>query len=501
MTEKRGLAMGVLIFASFMDLLDATIVNVALPSIQDDLHASGAQLEWIVGGYLLAFAVLMITGGRLGDIVGRRRMFVIGVVGFTVGSLLACLAPTIGVLLVARVVQGGFAAMMVPQMLSSLQALYSPRERAPMLGVVGAVSGLSAVIGPVLGGWLVSSDAFGIGWRSIFLINLPVGVVLVALALRWVPDTRSEHPLRLDPLGLALATTGLFGVVFALIEGRQQDWAPWIWAVGAGGLAVLAAFVVQQVRRERTTGSALLPMRLFTDRGFSAGLVTQGAFQGSLAGFALVLTVYVQTGLGWSAIHAGMTLLPFSLGAFVGTAISVPLGMKLGKVVMVVGAAAAVRGDRVGAGHGARPGRRALHVGPGAGAGRVRDRARAARRAAGRRRAGHRPHERGRCRVRHLRDGPAGRSGARRRGDRHGVLRCRRHVVRRGDRCAPLSSPPAGSPRSGTPSPRSRACSCPRAPRCTRTRRPSSASWPGPRPRTRTTPSPPDRHHERRVVI
>jgi predicted MFS family arabinose efflux permease len=242
-------------------------------------------------------------------------------------------------LLVARVVQGGFAAMMVPQMLSSLQALYSPRERAAMLGVVGAVSGLSAVIGPVLGGWLVSSDAFGMGWRSIFLINLPIGVVLVALALRSVPDTRSEHPLRLDPLGLVLATTGVLGVVYALVEGRQQDWATWIWALGATGLVVLAAFVVQQVRRERSTGSALLPMRLFADRGFSAGLVTQGAFQGSVAGFALTLTVYVQTGLGWSAIHAGMTLLPFSLGAFVGTGISVPLGMKLGKVVMVTGAA------------------------------------------------------------------------------------------------------------------------------------------------------------------
>jgi EmrB/QacA subfamily drug resistance transporter len=339
MTKKRGLAMGVLIFASFMDLLDATIVNVALPSIRNDLHADGAQLEWTVGGYLLAFAVLMITGGRLGDIFGRKRLFVAGVVGFTAGSLLACVAPTIGVLLVGRVVQGGFAAMMVPQMLSSLQALYTPRERAGMLGVVGAVSGLSAVIGPVLGGWLVSSDAFGMGWRSIFLINLPVGVVLVMLALRWVPDTRSEHPLRLDPLGLVLATGGLLGVVYALVEGRQQDWAAWIWMVGAAGLAVLAAFVVQQVRRERLTGSALLPMRLFGDRGFSAGLVTQGAFQGSLAGFALVLTVYVQTGLGWSAIHAGLTLLPFSLGAFVGTGVSVPLGMKLGKVVMVAGAA------------------------------------------------------------------------------------------------------------------------------------------------------------------
>jgi EmrB/QacA subfamily drug resistance transporter len=338
MNNRRGLAMGVLIFASFMDLMDATIVNVALPSISAELGASGAQLEWVVGSYLLAFAALMITGGRLGDMVGRRRVFVLGVIGFTAGSALACLAPTIGVLLAARVAQGAGAAMMVPQVLSSLQALYAPRERAPMYGTIGAVSGLSAVIGPVLGGWLVTSDAFGIGWRSIFLINLPIGLVLVVLAFRWVPETRSEHPLRLDPLGLTLSTLGLLGIVYALVEGRQQDWAWWIWAVAAAGVVLLAAFVLQQRRRERRAGSALLPMRLFSDRGFSAGLVTQGTFQGSLAGFALALTIYVQTGLGWSAIHAGLTLLPFSLGAFVGTGISVPLGTKLGKVVMVTGA-------------------------------------------------------------------------------------------------------------------------------------------------------------------
>ena len=338
MTHERGLAMGVLIFAAFMDLLDATIVNVALPSIQNDLDATGAQLEWVVGGYLLAFAVLMITGGRLGDILGRRRMFLTGVIGFTAGSLLACVAPSIGVLLVARVLQGGFAAMMVPQLLSTLQALYSARDRAAMLGVVGAVSGLSAVIGPVLGGWLVSADAFGIGWRSIFLINLPLGVLVVVAALRWVPETKSERSLRLDPVGLALSTAGLLGLVYALIEGRQQHWGGWIWAVGCVGLILLAAFAVQQVLRERVTRSALLPMRLFSDRGFSAGLVTQGAFQGSLAGFAFALTVYVQVGLGWSAFHAGLTLLPFSVGAFLGTSISVPLGTKLGKIVMVVGA-------------------------------------------------------------------------------------------------------------------------------------------------------------------
>src|SRR5689334_12054484 len=144
MTEKRGLAMGVLIFASFMDLLDATIVNVALPSIRDDLGANGAQLEWVVGGYLLAFAVLMITGGRLGDIFGRRQLFVVGVVGFTAASALACFAPTIGVLIGARLAQGGLAAMMVPQVLSSVQALYAPRERPAIYGVIGAVSGTSA---------------------------------------------------------------------------------------------------------------------------------------------------------------------------------------------------------------------------------------------------------------------------------------------------------------------------------------------------------------------
>jgi Na+/melibiose symporter-like transporter len=207
-----------------------------------------------------------------------------------------------------------------------------------MYGVIGAVSGLSAVIGPLLGGWLVTSHAFGIGWRSIFLINLPVGLALVVLAYRCVPETRSQHPARLDPVGLALSTLGLLGVVYALVEGRQQDWAWWIWAVGAAGAALLVAFVVQQRRRERRTGSALLPMRLFSDRGFSAGLVTQGTFQGSLAGFALVFTIYLQTGLGWSAMHAGLTMLPFSLGAFVGTAVSVPLGTRLGKVVMVTGA-------------------------------------------------------------------------------------------------------------------------------------------------------------------
>ena len=337
-TSRRGLATGILIVAAFMDLVDVTIVNVALPSIRTDLHATSAHLEWVLSGYTLAFAVLLITGGRLGDNLGRRTMFLVGVAGFTAASLAACLAGSGEALLLIRVVQGAFAAMMVPQMLSTIQVLYAPRERAAVLGIVGAVSGTAAVIGPVLGGWLVTHDAFGIGWRSIFLINVPVGVVLFALALKFVPNTRSARAQRIDIPGVLLATLGMLLLVFPLIQGQSRGWPTWTWAMLAGSAVAVAAFVVNQRATERRTGSALLPMHLFANRGFSAGLVTQAVFQGSLAGFSLATIVYVQAGLGFSAFDAGLMLLPFSLGAFVGTGVSVPLGLKIGKAVCLAGA-------------------------------------------------------------------------------------------------------------------------------------------------------------------
>jgi predicted MFS family arabinose efflux permease len=194
------------------------------------------------------------------------------------------------------------------------------------------------VIGPLLGGWLVTADIHGLGWRSVFLINVPIGVVIVAAALRWVPNTTSDRPLRLDLPGVGLVTAGLFLLTFPLVEGRQQGWPAWIWAMFAGAAVVLAAFVMHQRGRERRDGSSLLPMHLFANRGYSAGLVTQSVFQGSMVGFFLIVTIYVQTGLGFTAIHAGVTFVPFSLGAFIGTGVSVPLGVRLGKLVMFVGA-------------------------------------------------------------------------------------------------------------------------------------------------------------------
>ncbi|MFE3557301.1 MFS transporter [Streptomyces sp. NPDC059193] len=336
--RRRALAMLVLIFASFMDLLDTTIVNVGLPAIQQDIHASPGHLEWVVGGYTLAFAIVLITGGRLGDIIGRKTMFLAGVAGFTAASLAACLAQNGDILVTARVVQGAFAALMVPQVLASVQALYKPKERAAILGVIGAVSGMAAVAGPLLGGWLVSANAFGIGWRSIFVINIPIGVLLMAAAVKWVPNTRSAHPLRLDIPGLLLVCAGLFLLVFPLVEGREAGWPAWIWAMLSASPLILTLFVVNQKRRMRRDGSPLAPMHLFAKRGFTSGSIVQMCFSGALAGFFLILALYLQLGLHFSAMASGLTLLPFTAGAFLGSGVSAPLAAKAGKPLVIAGA-------------------------------------------------------------------------------------------------------------------------------------------------------------------
>jgi EmrB/QacA subfamily drug resistance transporter len=336
-TPRRGLAIGILLFASFMDLLDVTIVQVALPSIGADLGASEAQLEWIVSGYLLAFAVALITGGRLGDLYGRRRVFLVGIAGFTLASAAAAAAWSGDVLVVTRIAQGLFAALMVPQLLASVQALFTPRERAPMYGLIGGVAGIAAVAGPVLGGWLVDADLWGLGWRSVFLINVPVGIVIFALAARFVPETRSARPMRLDLAGVALLSAIVLAFMVPLVEGRSLGWPAWLWIPVGAGVLLLGAFVVHSRRRMRGDGSALLPMPLFGDRGFSAGIVTQAAFQGALNAFTLPFIIYLQIGLGFDALTAGLNLLAFSLGALVGTGAVIPLVAKVGKYLVTTG--------------------------------------------------------------------------------------------------------------------------------------------------------------------
>jgi EmrB/QacA subfamily drug resistance transporter len=336
--RNRYWAVGILLLASFMDLLDATIVTVALPSIQKDLGATSAQLEWIIAGYTLAFAALLITSGRLGDIFGRKRIFIIGVIGFTLASLVSSTAATGDILVVSRVLQGAFAGVMVPQVLSIIQAMFAPKERAPIFGLTGAISGLAAVAAPLLGGALITGDLWGLGWRSIFLVNVPIGIALLIGALVAIPESKSAHPLRLDVPGVLLAMLGVLLVVYPLVEGRQLGWPAWIWALLVAAPIVFALFIWLQGRKLRAAKSPLVPTALFRSRGFSAGVITQATFQAGVGSFALALIVYLQVGLHFTALDSGLAILPYSVGAIVGTGVSIPLGAKLGKYLVALGA-------------------------------------------------------------------------------------------------------------------------------------------------------------------
>lgn len=340
----RSIAVVVLIFAAFMDLLDTTIVNVALPSIEKDLGASAAQLEWIVSGYVLSFAVLLITGGRLGDIFGRKRLFLIGVTGFTLASA-SCAGATSGdMLVISRLVQGAFGAMMIPQVLSIIQVLYKPKERAGVFGALGAISGLAAVAGPLIGGLLVTQNAFDLGWRSVFIINVPVGILLFVAAAICIPESRAARRVSLDIPGVILITATMFLIVYGLIEGRALDWPVGIWVMLAAAPVLLAVFIWYQARRDRSSGSALVPPSLFSSRGYSAGVLTSFSFSASIGGFFLILVLYLQIGLGFSAIDAALATLPFSIGALFGSGVAVPLGPRLGKSLILVGALAQIGG-------------------------------------------------------------------------------------------------------------------------------------------------------------
>ena len=335
--RSRGVATTVLMVATFMDLMDSTITNVALPTIGKNLGATPEQLEWTVAGYVIAFATLLITGGRLGDIFGHRRIFVIGIVGFTLASLGAALSQTGDLLVAARVLQGGFAGIMMPQVLSSVQVMFAPEERAPVLGIIGALSSLGAVGGLILGGWLVTADLLGMGWRSIFLVNVPIGVVLVVAALLFVPRSRSEHPLRPDLVGVLLGGVGVFLVVFPLTDGRAAGWAWWIWAMLTMSPFVIVAFVWQQGRMLKAHKAPLLPLPLFHDRGFASGQLVQVLSSIGNGGYVLILLYYVQSALGFTALAAGLTLLPFALGSMAAAPLAILATKRIGKWAVLLG--------------------------------------------------------------------------------------------------------------------------------------------------------------------
>lgn len=238
----RWLVLVAVLVADVMDLLDSTVVGIAAPSIQRDLGGDSTVIQWVSAGYTLAFAVGLITGGRLGDRYGRRRMFLLGLAGFVAMSVLCGLAVSPGMLITARVLQGLFGAVLIPQGFSLLKSTFPPEEVGATFAFFGPVLALSAVGGPILAGALIDADIAGTGWRAIFLINVPVGLACLALAAAVLPESRAGDGVRLDPIGALLVTSGLLMLVFPLVQGRELGWPAWTLWLMAGSVPVLAGF-------------------------------------------------------------------------------------------------------------------------------------------------------------------------------------------------------------------------------------------------------------------
>ncbi|WP_242614265.1 MFS transporter [Actinomadura roseirufa] len=303
----RWAALVTLLVAEAMNLLDATIVQVAAPVVQRDLGGGEAAIQWFSAAYTLPFAVLLITGGRLGDRFGRRRVFTAGTAGFALASLACALAPGAGTLTGARAVQGAAAALIIPQTIGLIRAMFDGPELAKAFGWIGPVMGLSAVCGPILGSVLADT----VSWRAAFLVNVPLAVVVLA-TVPFLREDRAPSPPGMDPVGTALAVAGTALVVYPLIQGESAGWPLWTWTAMAAGLAVLALFGLHQ-RRAAVRGRApLVEPSLFADRGFPAALATSTLFFAVMNGLMVVIVLQVQLGLGRDVLTAGLTLLPWS---------------------------------------------------------------------------------------------------------------------------------------------------------------------------------------------
>ncbi|MFD0581713.1 MFS transporter [Dactylosporangium darangshiense] len=339
----RWAVLAVVLAAEVMDLLDATIIAIAGPSVRADLGGGTAFLQWLAAGYTLAFAVGLVTGGRLGDIFGRRRMFLAGAAGFTLMSLLCAVAPGPAWLVACRVLQGLCGAVLIPQGLGLIKAAFPPDKLGSAFGAFGPVMGLSAVCGPILAGVLVDADLFGTGWRMIFLINLPVGLAALAGAALVLPRAAErDRALRLDLPGTALLGGALLLLVFPLVQGRELGWPWWCWAAMAASAPALWAFQRYERGRVRAGRSPLVEPSLLAKRRFNAGLLVGLIFFAGLMGLTLIISVYLQSGLGYSPLRAGLAQSPWAFGTAVGAVAAQVLGARFGGRRLLVAGTAVV---------------------------------------------------------------------------------------------------------------------------------------------------------------
>ncbi|MCX4748052.1 MFS transporter [Kitasatospora sp. NBC_01287] len=330
----RGL-LPVVLTASFVTSLDFFVVNVAIPSLQNELHAGPAGVQWVVAGFGLALAAALVPAGRLGDRFGRRRIFALGLLLFTLSSAACGLAPTTGTLIASRVVQGLSAALMGPQVLAILRDTYSGPAQAKAFGRYALSMGIGAVLGQLIGGLLIQADLFGLGWRSCFLINVPVGVVVLSLVKRCVPESKAPGKTGLDLLGSTLITSALTALVLPLIQGQSQGWPLWTWLCLAGSAVLFALFAVHQ---SRFAVHPVLDPRLLREPGFIVSSVSQLTFNMGQASFFLVLAIYLQQGKGMNALGSGLLFVSIGGGYLLTSLSAHHVSARLGRHAVALGA-------------------------------------------------------------------------------------------------------------------------------------------------------------------
>ncbi|HEY3907352.1 MAG TPA: MFS transporter [Streptosporangiaceae bacterium] len=338
----RLTGLAILLCGGFLPLLDFFIVNVALPTMSTTLHASGPMLQLVVAGYGIAYALMLVVGGRLGDAIGRRRMFMIGVTGFTISSLLCGLAPSIGALVALRIIQGLSAAMSQPQVLATIHATLDGPRRARAMALYASMGGVGATVGQLFGGALVQANLWGLSWRPIFLVNVPVGLGVLALCRRFLPATKSPEPAGVDLAGTALLGVTLVALLVPLTEGRALGWPVWIWLLLALAPVAGAAAIAVERRIERRGGAPLIAPSLVSLPSMRRGLALAIPFFVAFGAFMFVFALAVQDGLHYSPLRSGISLAPMMVTFLIGTLVAPRLVARFGGRGIAVAMAAEV---------------------------------------------------------------------------------------------------------------------------------------------------------------
>ena len=340
-TRKAWLALAVVLAGMFMALIDSTIVNVALPSIRTSLSADESTLSWIVSGYMLTFGLALIPAGRLGDRLGHKWVFIVGLVLFTLASAYCGIAQNSFDIIVGRLLQGLAAGIYVPAVGSFIQLLFKGRERGKAFAIMGSVIGVSAAIGQLAGGLIIQALGEAEGWRWVFYVNVPLGVATAIFALRLLPsgDAHADNSNRMDWMGVILLSAGLTAILIPLIQGQQDGWPSWIWWTMASGIVGVVLFALWEVYFTKRGGSPLVPPRLFHHVSFTFGTILAMVYFAAMVSIFFTLSLLWQGGLGHTALESGLMILPFAIGTAVFSSQSSKWAAKLGRNVLVLGAA------------------------------------------------------------------------------------------------------------------------------------------------------------------